>query len=71
LDYRGGQNNAMIELIKIVAKIELFSGKNMLKQPVFNNYRPAFYFEGAKTKISGKINLIDADCFFSVVGSVL
>lgn len=53
----------MYQLIKVLAKIELFSGKNMRQIPFSNKYRPAFEFKGARTKLSGSIDLIDTDTF--------
>ena len=61
----------MDEVIKITAKIDLFSGQNMLQKPIFSNYRPAFYFAGALTKLSGKINLIDRDSFLPGTSAIV
>lgn len=49
----------MNKLITILANMELYKGQNMLQNPIYSNYRPAFYFKGAPTRISGKIDLID------------
>jgi translation elongation factor EF-Tu-like GTPase len=48
----------MSELIKVLAKLKLFSGENMRQTPFFSKYRPVFNFDGAITKISGRIDLI-------------
>lgn len=53
----------MYELIKILAQIKLFSGENMRQTPFKNKYRPAFDFKGARTKLSGRIDLIDREDF--------
>ena len=53
----------MYELIKVLAKIELFAGENMRQTPFSNGYRPVFNFVNAKTKISGKIDLIEINSF--------
>lgn len=53
----------MYELIKVLAKIELFTGENMLQSPIYSKYRPVFDFKGARTKLSGRIDLIDMDNF--------
>ena len=53
----------MYELIKILAKIKLFSGENMRQTPFISEYRPAFDFKGARTKLSGRIDLIDREKF--------
>lgn len=53
----------MYELIKIHASIKLFSGENMRQTPFNNKYRPAFEFPGARTKLSGRIDLIDREEF--------
>ena len=49
----------MYKLIKVLANFTMFVGDNMLQSPIFNKYRPAFDFTGAKTKISGQIDLIN------------
>jgi len=53
----------MYEFVTILANIELFAGENMRQIPFVNYYRPAFGFVGAKTKISGSIELINMDSF--------
>jgi translation elongation factor EF-Tu-like GTPase len=53
----------MDELITIITKIELFSGEKMRKTPFVTGYRPLFDFVGAKTKISGSIDLININLF--------
>ena len=53
----------MNELIKVLAKIELFSGYNMRKTPFTNGYKPLFDFIGEKTKISGSIDLMGKEEF--------
>lgn len=53
----------MYELIKILANINLFSGENVRQTPFDSKYRPIFEFIGAKTKISGRIDLIDREKF--------
>jgi translation elongation factor EF-Tu-like GTPase len=53
----------MSEVIKITAKIKLFSGAGVRQTPFLNGYRPMFNFEGASTKISGKIELLNAASF--------
>jgi translation elongation factor EF-Tu-like GTPase len=50
-------------LIKVLARIKLFSGENMRQTPFASKYHPAFDFPGTKTKISGRIDLIDMDNF--------
>jgi translation elongation factor EF-Tu-like GTPase len=54
----GKINKAMYQLIKVLANIELFKGENMRQFPFYSKYRPVFCFEGAKTRISGSIDLI-------------
>ena len=51
----------MDELIKKVAKIQLFTGEGKRRTPIISGYRPLFDFVGAKTKLSGKIDLINDD----------
>jgi len=53
----------MVDLINILATIELFSGEQSRKTPFKSGYRPLFNFPGATTKISGSIKLIGADYF--------
>ena len=53
----------MQDLIEITARIELFKGEDVRQTPVVSGYRPLFDFPGAKTKISGKIDLIDMNDF--------
>jgi translation elongation factor EF-Tu-like GTPase len=53
----------MNELIKVLARIKLFSGENMRQTAFTNKYRPAFDFLETKTKISGRIDLIGIDSF--------
>lgn len=53
----------MPELVKVIADIELFAGENMRQIPFVSKYRPAFDFTGAKTKISGRIDLINMNEF--------
>ena len=53
----------MYEKIKIFAHLELFEGENMRKTPFLSGYRPVFEFEGARTKISARIDLIDNENF--------
>jgi translation elongation factor EF-Tu-like GTPase len=61
----------MSELTVIHAKIELFSGHKMRTTPFVSGYRPVFDFSGEKTKISGKIDLINTDTFLpGMVGVV-
>lgn len=54
----------MSKLITIIAKIELFAGEYMRKTPFVSGYRPVFDFVGARTKISGKIDLLDMNLFY-------
>ncbi len=61
----------MSELVVIHAKIELFSGKNMRTTPFVSGYRPVFDFPGEKTKISGKIDLINTDTFLPGMAGVV
>ncbi|MFY0256504.1 hypothetical protein ACDQ55_21430 [Chitinophaga sp. 30R24] len=53
----------MVDLINILATIELFSDEQSRKTPFKSGYRPLFNFPGATTKISGSIKLIDMDSF--------
>jgi translation elongation factor EF-Tu-like GTPase len=53
----------MYDLIKVLAKIELLSGENVRKNPIANGYRPLFNFKDEKTKISGRIDLIEKSLF--------
>lgn len=53
----------MVELINILATIELFSDKQSRKTSFRSGYRPLFNFPGAITKISGSIKIIGADYF--------
>jgi translation elongation factor EF-Tu-like GTPase len=53
----------MYHLIKVLAKIELLSGENARNKPIFNGYRPLFNFKEEKTKISGRIDLIEMPLF--------
>lgn len=53
----------MVELIKILATIELFSDEQSRKPPFKNGYRPLFNFSGVTTKISGSIKFIGSDYF--------
>ena len=53
----------MNNLITIKAKIELFAGEHMRKKPFTSGYRPVFDFIGARTKTSGKIDLIEMEWF--------
>ncbi|OQP38897.1 hypothetical protein A4H97_19530 [Niastella yeongjuensis] len=53
----------MYHLIKILAKIELLSGENTRNKPIVNGYRPLFNFKDEKTKISGRIDLIEMPLF--------
>lgn len=43
--------------------MELYAGKGMRQTPFADMYRPLFTFEGAKTKVSGSINLLDRSLF--------
>jgi translation elongation factor EF-Tu-like GTPase len=60
---KGVKLEDMKDQIKLLAEIHLFAGENMRQTPFFSNYRPLFNFHGSKTKISGKIDLIDMDKF--------
>ena len=51
----------MYELIKVIAEIELFIGKNMLQTPIYNKYQPIFCFEDTRINISGRIDLINME----------
>lgn len=53
----------MVELINILATIELFSDEQSRKTPFKSGYRPLFNFPGATTKISGSIKPIGSDYF--------
>jgi len=53
----------MEDLIKVLARIELLAGKDVRQVPFISGYRPAFYFEGERTRISGRIDLTDRDSF--------
>lgn len=53
----------MYDLIKVFAKIELLSGENARKNPIADGYRPLFNFKDEKTKISGRIDLIERPLF--------
>lgn len=53
----------MYELIKTIADLELFAGANMRQYPFKDGYRPLFSFQGAKTLISGRIDLIEGKEF--------
>ena len=59
----GNKKINMTALIKTVAKIHLFTGTGMRKNPFKSGYRPLFDFSQAKTKISGQINLINSESF--------
>ena len=53
----------MYDKIQILAQLKLFSGENMRRTPFVSTYRPIFEFEGARTKISGRIDLIGMNSF--------
>lgn len=53
----------MYDLIEVVAKIELFKGNTVRQIPFLSGYRPSFNFTNARTKISGKFDLIDKESF--------
>lgn len=53
----------MYKLVKVLANIELFIGENMRQTAFSSGYRPVFDFVNTKTKISGKIDLINMDTF--------
>src|SRR6188768_3899580 len=53
----------MVELIKILATIELFSNERSRKTPFKSGYRPLFNFPGADIKISGSISLMGIESF--------
>jgi translation elongation factor EF-Tu-like GTPase len=53
----------MVELIEILATIELFSNEHYRKTPFKSGYRPLFNFPGAATKISGSIKLMGIESF--------
>jgi translation elongation factor EF-Tu-like GTPase len=48
----------MYEIIKVTARIELFSGKDMRQIPIVSKYRPLFHFRDSRTLVSGSIDLI-------------
>ena len=54
----------MQELIIVKAKVQLFAGEGMRQNPFADKYRPLFTFKGAKTKVSGSINLLDRSLFY-------
>lgn len=51
----------MYEKIFVLAHLELFTGENMRRTPFISTYRPGFDFKGARTRISGRIDLIDKE----------
>lgn len=53
----------MVELIKVLTTIELYSNEQSKKTSFTSGYRPLFNFPGAKTKISGSIKPIGSDSF--------
>ncbi|MVT10252.1 hypothetical protein [Chitinophaga tropicalis] len=53
----------MVELIKVLATIVLFSNEKSRKTPFISGYRPLFNFPNAKTKISGSIKLMGTSSF--------
>ena len=53
----------MSDLIKLKATIHLFAGDNVRQTPFASGYRPLFLFSNAKTKISGRIDLIGGHSF--------
>jgi translation elongation factor EF-Tu-like GTPase len=53
----------MADLIKVLAKIEYQISKEGRQGSFQSGYRPAFTFQNAPTKISGRIDLINKDTF--------
>ncbi len=53
----------MVDLIKVLAKIEYQISKEGRQGPFQSGYHPAFTFQNAPTKISGRIDLINEDTF--------
>lgn len=49
-------------MVRVIAKIKLYSGKNKRKTPFKNGYRPLFDVLD-ETKISGMITLLDREEF--------
>ncbi len=61
----------MYELIKIQARIELFSEGTGRKVPFNSGYRPIFTFKDASTKLSGRIDLIHGNVFIPGTSGVV
>ena len=53
----------MNDLIKVRARIKYFKSDKGRQSPFLSGYRPAFTFNGARTILSGRINLIEKDSF--------
>lgn len=54
----------MYELIKVLAKMHLYSGENMRQSYFTSGYRPLFKFDAVPMRISGKVDLITEDSFY-------
>jgi translation elongation factor EF-Tu-like GTPase len=54
----------MYNKIQVLAQLKLFSGENMRRTPFVSTYRPIFEFKGARTKISGRIDLLNTKSFY-------
>src|SRR5687767_12454198 len=48
-----------MEKIKVLAKIDLVKGDKGRRSPIISGYRPHFEFVGARTRLSGRIDLIN------------
>ena len=53
----------MIEIIKVLAKLEYPISREWRQGPFFSGYRPIFSFETSTKKNSGKIDLQGKDAF--------
>lgn len=53
----------MYDLIKVIARIEYKKNNGGRQSPFSSGYRPAFTFEGARTTLSGRIDLIEKNSF--------
>lgn len=57
--------NVMYDIVKILAKLELFAGYNMRQWPFSSKYRPIFSFSNDPwNKISGSIDLLNEQNYF-------
>jgi hypothetical protein len=53
----------MSNLIKVLARIEYLATSKGRQGPFISGYRPIFTFVNARTKISGRIGLINKESF--------